>query len=122
MKTATIPLDSRLDNFTQNNIALLVDVLPDSAICRMPLVRNEFDVIIAAYGVIEDMRQSVDLWVEAHKIDDEGDTDQEIIKLTVPLTGPVKPLILEYINGALPGYQLHDWAVWPCEDSANEPF
>ena len=90
---------------------------------RPSLVRNEFGVIISGYGMIESIRQSVDLWVEAHKVDSEGDTDQEIIKLTVPLTGPVKPLILEYINLALPGYSLHDWQTWsePC-DCESDPF
>ncbi|MEO0868898.1 MAG: hypothetical protein AAFY17_10705 [Cyanobacteria bacterium J06642_11] len=86
------------------------------------LVRNAVGVIVAGYGDIESIRQSVDLWVEAHRVDSDGDTDQEIVKLTVPLTGPVKPLIVEYMNLALPGYQLHDWQTWvePCDH--EEPF
>ena len=85
------------------------------------LVRNQFGVIIDSYGTYE-QRQSVDLWVEAHKTDADGDTESEIIKLTVGLNGPVKPLILDYIKLSLPGYKLHDWQTWVEPSDEVEPF
>ena len=88
---------------------------------RVEHVRTEHGVIIACFGDIENVRQTVTLWVDARRTDDEGFTEQEIIKLTVPLTGPVKPLIEKYLAFALPGYEIHDWQTWE-ETEKPEPL
>ena len=78
-------------------------------------VRDRYGVIISAYGDIENIKQTVTLWVDARR-----ENEQEIIKLTVPLTGPVKPLIEKYLQFELPGYEIYDWATW--EEPPLEPL
>ncbi|MGD1949727.1 MAG: hypothetical protein ACFB14_08785 [Leptolyngbyaceae cyanobacterium] len=78
-------------------------------------VRDRYGVIISAYGDIENIKQTVTLWVDARR-----ENEQEIIKLTVPLTGPVKPLIEKYLQFELPGYEIYDWATW--EEPKPEPL
>ena len=85
-------------------------------------VRNKYGVIIDSFGNYE-ARQSVDLWVEAHKYGVDGFVDNsETIKLTVGLSGPVKPLILDYLGLMLPGYELSDWQTWVEPSDESEPF
>lgn len=84
-----------------------------------PLITRNADNIIIASHKVDNARQSVALWVQAFKLESCPETGiaglvdkEEYIKLTVPLTGPVKHLIEEWIKATLPGYVLADWQTW----------
>ncbi|MEM1279470.1 MAG: hypothetical protein AAGG53_05460 [Cyanobacteria bacterium P01_H01_bin.152] len=91
---------------------------PAAVLVAPLLTRNKDNIIIAQYK-ITDARRTVALWVQAFKLADDREDGivglvdkEEYIKLTVPLTGPVKPLIEEWIASHLPGFVLADWQTW----------
>ena len=84
------------------------------------LTRDSWGTIIDSFGVL-DKRRTVELWVEARRVDDEGFSDVEIVRLTVGLAGPVRQAIETYISVMLPGFKLNDWQTW-VEPSGDEPF
>lgn len=96
------------------------------ALCIAPLppklFRNERGIIIDSFGDVSISHQCVTLAVAAHKgLGD--DTDEEVIHLTIPLLGSARIVIEAYLAVMLPGYGLHDWAVYekPCS-CESEPF
>ncbi|NEQ53718.1 MAG: hypothetical protein F6K11_26895 [Leptolyngbya sp. SIO3F4] len=111
---------------TATMVARFVD--PDKVIVSprngLPsFTRNDFGVIVDTFGDVANAQQCITVNVTAHTTDNEGFVEQEIIRLTVPLTGAVKPMIESYIDFALPSYKLHDWCVWSDEfEQVVEPF
>lgn len=104
----------------QNAPATATLVAPLSGI---QLHRNKYGVIIDSFGDVSNARQCVTINATAHKTDGEGFVDQEIIRLTLSLNGPIRTAIVGYISLMLPpGYLLHDWCVWPGDENHDEPF
>ena len=87
------------------------------------LTRNKSGVIVDSFGDVSTEHQCVTVAVTVHKLDREGFTDEEVVRLTVPLTSPVESLVKGYIGLMLPGFQLNSWAVWcePC-GCEEQPF
>lgn len=117
MTNATAPATAEL-------IAPLGNTVLVTPRCGLPVqfTRNEYGVIIDSFGDVSNARQCVTVNVTAHKTDEAGFIEQEIVRLTVPLTGPVKPMINSYIGLMLADYTLNDWCVWPGDESYDEPF
>ena len=85
-------------------------------------VRNEWGIIVDSFGDTRNAKQCITVNVTAHK----ADAGQEIVRLTLPIgKNPVIPSIRAYLAAMLPGYELHDWCVWPGDsqfEQVMEPF
>ena len=90
---------------------------------RPSLVRNAGRIIVDTFGDVSVSHQCVTIALTAHKKDSEGFTEEEAAHVTIPLLGCARVILEAWLAVVLPGWELHDWAVFcPCEDSADEPF
>ena len=89
---------------------------------NVTLTRNQWGVIIDSFGDVSKSHQCITINATARKVDNEGFAEQEVVRLTIPLTGPARPMIASYIRLMLPGYTLNDWCVWPGDENYDEPF